>query len=160
MKFILIIISSLLVSACVSTSPTVNDPGMMTIQTGSILILNQPLAITQGKARTGVQHGKAVAGVNVNEPYCEFLINTIAKTTTTLPAGSYRITKNRGFQVPYATNYYLNITALRLESSPPSDIRQVECGIVSSGYESRYLTIKEFEMLAGDVMTLQATGKQ
>ena len=159
MKFILIIISSLLVSVCVYTSSTANDPGMMTIQTGSILILNQSLTIPQGKARTGVQHGKAVTGVNVNEPYCEFLINTIAKTTTTLPAGSYRITKNRGSQVPYGVNYYLNKTALRLESSPPSDIRQVECGIVSSGYESRYLTIKEFETLAGDVMTLQAKGK-
>lgn len=160
MKFILIIISSLLISACVYTSSTVNDPGMMTIRTGSILILNQSLTIPQGKARTGVQYGKAVTGVNVNEPYCEFLINTIAKTTTTLPAGSYRITKNRGYQVPNAINYYLNMTVLSLESSPPSGISHVECGIVFSGYESRYLTIKEFETLAGDVMTLQATGKQ
>lgn len=160
MKFFLIIIYSLLVSACVSTSSAVNDPNMMTIQTGSILILNQSLTIPQGKARTGVQYGKAVTGVNVNEPYCEFLINTIAKTTTTLPAGSYRITKNRGSQVPYGINYYLNKTALRLESIPPSDILQVECGIVSSGYESRYLTIKDFVTLAGDIMTLQATEKQ
>lgn len=160
MKFILIITFSLLMSACVSTSFTFKDPGMLAIQTGSILILNQSLTIQQGKARTGVQHGKAVTGVNMNEPYCEFLINTIAKTTTILPAGRYRITKNRGYQVPYAINYYLNMTSLSLESSPPSDIRKVECGIVSSGYESHYLTIKEFETLAGDVMTLQLTGKQ
>ena len=186
MKIILTLSLTLLLSACASIQSATGGPGLKTIPVGSVLKLNQPLTIPARRARTGVQFGKAAIGVDQWQPYCEFLVNTIAKTATTLPAGDYRITKVRRAEIPYAgvkpgsgkmvasssesaawptqvsgAGYsWLYKTTFSLESDVHPDIRQLECGnVFGTGYEARHITIREFEILAGDVMTLQVVEK-
>ena len=186
MKFILILSLSLLLAACGSIPLTASDPGLNTIPTGSILKLNQPLTIPALKVRTSIQNGEATAGVDPSEPYCEIEINTILETSTTLPAGNYKITRVLQYEYPFssikpdskkmvassdettawatqvasADFFWHYTTAFRLESNLHPDIRQLECGAVyDSGYYARHITIREFEILAGDVMTLQAVDK-
>ena len=186
MKFILTLTLSILISACVSTPSANRSPGLHTIAKGSILRLNQPLTIPAGKLRISVQFGEATVYANQDEPYCEFLVNTFAKTATTLPFGDYRITRILRYEDPFLGTRpnskkmvasssesaewvtqamspdfsWKYLTVFRLESDVHPDIRQVECGsIFYSGYEARHITIKEFEILAGDVMTLQTVGK-
>ena len=51
-------------------------------------------------------------------------------------------------------------TSFRLESNLYPDVRQLECGTVfDEGYYARHITIREFEILAGDVMSLQAIAR-
>jgi hypothetical protein len=187
MKFILTLCLSLLVSACTSIPLTASDPGLNTIRTGSILKLNQPLTIPALKVRTSIQNGEATASVDPSEPYCEIEINTILETSTTLPAGDYKITRVLQYEYPFSSvkpdskkmvasasettaweslamaspdSFWHYTTAFRLESNLHPDIRQLECGTVfDSGYFARHITIREFEILAGDVMTLQAVDK-
>lgn len=186
MRFTLTVSLLVLLSACATNPLATGGPGLYTIPVGSILKLNQPLNIPARKARTGVQYGKASIGTDPWYPYCEFLVNTIATTRTILPAGDYRVTKIRRAQIPYAKTKpgggqmvasagessiyiaqaaspsysWLYKTTISLESTVHPDIRQMECGSVfSTGYDARHITIKEFEELAGDVMTLEVAGK-
>ena len=182
MKFILTLSLSLLLSACTSIPLTASDPGLNTIPTGSILKLNQPLTIPALKVRTSIQNGEATTGVDPSEPYCDIEINTILETSTTLPAGNYKITRVLQYEYPFSSvkpdskkmvassdettawgsvdSFWHYTTAFRLESNLHPDIRQLECGTVfDTGYYARHITIREFEILAGDVMTLQAAGK-
>ncbi|HBE91769.1 MAG TPA: hypothetical protein DDW55_04300 [Gammaproteobacteria bacterium] len=183
MKFILTTILAILLSACTTTPSATDGPGLYTIPVGSVIQLNQALTIPARQARTAVQYGNATQGTDKWDPYCEFLVNTLAKTQTTLPAGDYRVTKIQRAQIPYANTKpsggqmvasadetttwvaqspsysWLYKTILLLESNTYPDVRQLECGTVFNGYEARHITIKEFEILAGDVMTLKITGK-
>ena len=187
MKFILSLTLSLLVSGCTSIPLTSSDPGLYTIPTGSILKLNQPLTIPALKVRTSVQNGEETVNVDPGEPYCEFEVNTILETSITLPAGNYRIIRVLRYEYPFShvrpdgkemvassseatawktvamaspDSIWHYTTAFRLESNLHPDIRLLECGTVfDSGYFARHITIREFEILAGDVMSLQAAGK-
>ena len=182
MKFILTLSLSLLLAACGSIPLTASDPGLNTIPTGSILKLNQPLTIPALKVRTSIQNGEATTGVDPSEPYCDIEINTILETSTTLPAGNYKITRVLQYEYPFSSvkpdskkmvassdettawgsvdSFWHYTTAFRLESNLHPDIRQLECGTVfDTGYYARHITIREFEILAGDVMTLQAVDK-
>lgn len=186
MKFILTLSLFLLVSACGSVPLTSSDPGLNTIPKGSILKLNQPLTIPALKVRTYIQHGEAAGNVDPNEPYCEIEVNTILESSTTLPAGNYKITRILQYEYPFSSGktngkkmvasanesmawatYAASVdsiwhytTAFRLESTLHPDIRQLECGTVfPSGYIARHITIREFELLAGEVMSLLAADK-
>ena len=185
MKFILTLTLSILISACVSTPSANRSPGLHTIAKGSILRLNQPLIIPAGKLRISVQFGEATVYANQDEPYCEFLVNTFAKTATTLPVGDYRITRILRYEDPFLgtrpnskkmvasssesaawlaiaspdSDWYYT-TVFRLESTAHPDIRQLVCGIFfPSGFQARDITLEEFETLAGNVMTLQIANK-
>jgi len=186
MKILLILTLSFMLSACVSTPPGSIGSGLYTVPVGSIVKLNQPLTIPGNKARTGVQFGKATISVNQYEPYCEFLVNTIKEKTITLPAGDYRVTRVRRYEIPIAgsrpsggtmvasssestawaaqaiapANDWLYTTAFRLESNAHPDIRQLECGnAFPAGYMmTHHITMNEFESLAGDILTLQLVG--
>ena len=186
MKFILTLTLSLLVAGCASTPLTSRDPGLYTIPVGSIVQLNQPLAILAGKVSTGIQFGEPSIAVNPDEPHCKFEVNTILTRDTTLPVADYRITRVVRFSDPFYSHQLSNnkqiassdntvawvamggspdshwyyTTVFRLESNAYPDIRQLVCGTVyPSGFEARDITINEFEALAGDVMTIQVTGK-
>jgi hypothetical protein len=188
MKFFLSLTLSLLVSGCATSIPlTSSDPGLYTIPTGSILKLNQPLTIPALSVRTSIQGGEASAYVDPSEPYCEIEVNTILETSKTLPAGDYKITRVLRYEFPFssvkpnskmmvastseaaawetvamfsANSIWHYTTAFRLESNLYPDVRQLECGTVfDEGYFARHITIREFEILAGDVMSLQPVGK-
>ena len=63
-----------------------------------------------------------------------------------------------GMASPDSHWYYT--TVFRLQSELHPDIRQLVCGTVfPSGFESRDITISEFETLAGNVMSLQIAVK-
>ncbi|MEA1889072.1 MAG: hypothetical protein U9N50_04745 [Pseudomonadota bacterium] len=186
MRFILTLALSLLFSACESIPSASRSPGLHTIPTGSIVKLNRALTIPAQRVRIGVQYGEVIAGVYTGEPYCQFEVNTISETATTLPAGEYRITRVLQYEDPYFSHlprskrrvasaseaaawatqamspdsHWTYTTVFRLESRLHPDIRQLVCGSTfPSGYEARHITIREFEILAGDVMTLQVAGK-
>lgn len=157
MKLILTLILSLLLSACVTTSSSTNDPGLYKIPVGSIVKLNQPLTIPAGKVKAGIQFGNITYSVNQYEPHCEFQVNTILRKDAILPAGDYRITKVRRFEFPIAGGKqsdenmlasasettawdvafagggsgamdWLYSTVFFLESDAYPDVRQLECG--------------------------------
>lgn len=186
MKFILIIVLSILLSACESLPSANRSPGLHTIPSGSVVKLNQALTIPAQRVKIGVQYGEAIAGVYTGEPYCQFEVNTISESATTLPAGEYRITRVLQYEDPFYSHHprskrivasaneaaawatqamspdshWTYTTAFRLESRLHPDIRQLVCGSTFlTGYEARHITIREFEILAGDVMTLQVAGK-
>ena len=187
MKWILTLILSLLISSCASAPTASSGPGLYKIPIGSTIKLNQPLTVTAGKVRAGVQYGKATLSVNQYEPYCEFHVNTILNKSITLPAGDYRITKIRRHEIPIAggqqnggnmvasfsessswssltaiapANDWLYTTSLYLESEAYPDIRLLECGnAFPAGFVfTHHITVNEFEALAGDVMTMQSAG--
>ena len=187
MKSILILPLSLLVSACGSVPLTSSDPGLYTIPTGSILTLNQSLTIPALSVRISIQEGEASVNVDPSEPYCDIEVNTILETSTTLPAGDYKITRVLRYEYPFSSEnpsskmmlasssetaawetlamfsqdtIWHYTTAFRLESELYPDVRQLECGTVfNEGYYARHITIREFEILAGDVMSLQTIAR-
>ena len=185
MKFILILSLPLLLSACASAPLTSSNPGLHTVPVGSVVKLNQPLTIRAGRVDTAVQYGEATLAVDPYEPHCKFEVNTIAKKTFMLPAGDYRITRvvrysdpffshNEGKTIRVASSsaaaawlgmaspdsHWYYTTVFRLQSELHPDIRQLVCGTVfPSGFESRDITISEFETLAGNVMSLQIAVK-
>jgi hypothetical protein len=187
MKFILTLSLSLLLAACTSISLTPSDPGLNTLHTGSILTLHQSLTIPALKVRTSIQDGVETVNVDPSEPYCEFEVNTILETSTTLPAGDYRVTRVLQYEFPFSSKKSKSInmvasssettawntlasaspdsiwhytTAFRLVSKLHADIRQLECGTVfDSGYFAHHITIKQFEKVAGDIMSLRSEEK-
>ncbi len=188
MKLILTLTLSLLLSACASTPSESGGPGLYHTPVGSIVKLNQALTIPAGKVRAGVQFGNVTYSVNQYEPYCEFHVNTILESNTTLPAGDYRVTKVRRFEFPIAGSQrnggnmvassseasawavvsamspardWLYTTSLYLESEAYPDIRLLECGnAFPAGFMmDHHVTLNEFEMTAGDIITIQAGAK-
>ena len=185
MKFILTLSISLLLTACESVPLTSSKPGLHTVPVGSVVKLNQPLTIRAGRVDTAVQYGEATLAVDPYEPHCKFEVNTIAKSTFALPAGDYRITRVVRYSDPFFSHkegntirvasssaaaawlgmaspdsHWYYTTVFRLQSELHPDIRQLVCGTVfPSGFESRDITISEFETLAGNVMSLQIAVK-
>jgi hypothetical protein len=53
-------------------------------------------------------------------------------------------------------SFWQYTTAFRLESKLYPGIRQLECGSVfDSAYFARHITIRQFEIVAGEIMSLQ-----
>ena len=184
MKFILTLGFSLMLTACASVPLTASDPGLNTVRTGSILTLHQPLTIPALKVRTSIQYGEETTAIDPSEPYCEFEVNTILETSVTLPAGEYKITRVLQYEFPFAgrnstssnmvsssneltawkvlafasaDSIWHYTTAFRLESNLHPDIRQLECGTVfGEGYFARHITIRQFKIIAGGIMSLRA----
>ena len=174
-------------SACASSPSGITASSLYGVPVGSIVKLNQALTVPGGKVRAGVQYGKPSLSVNQYEPYCEFQVNTILQNNANLPAGDYRITKVRRFEFPIAGEQqnggnmvasssessawavsfmspardWLYTTQLYLESDAYPDIRMLECGnAFPAGFMmDHHLTLNEFEMAAGDVISLQMTIK-
>jgi len=185
MKFIITLFLSLLLSACASAPITSSNPGLHSVPVGSVVKLKQPLTIRAGRVDTAIQYGEATLAVDPYEPHCKFEVNTIAKKTFTLPAGDYRVTRVIRYSDPFFSHkqgdalrvvasseaaawlgmaspdsHWYYTTVFRLQSELHPDIRQLVCGTVfPSGFESRDITISEFEALAGNVMSLHMAGK-
>ena len=182
MKLLPILSLIFLLPACISTPTEARSPGLHTVPVGSIVKLKQPLLIPAQRVRAGVQYGEATLSVYSSEPYCEFEVNTISDKEATLPAGDYRITRVRRYEDPFYTrqlehsnqvastseaiawgisamspdSHWTYTTVFSLESNVYADIRQLVCGnTFPSGFEARHITIREFEELAGDIMTIQ-----
>lgn len=179
MKYLLTVVIALTLTGCGDVPLTKNNPGLYSLPNGSILRLNEALTIPSRKARTGIQYGEATRGVDMWQPYCEVVVNTISDKQATIIPGDYRVTKTRRAQIPYAgttpdggnmiassdgaglslaqspSYAWLYKTTVSLESNDYPDIRQIECGAVyGTGYEARHITIREFEATVGNIITL------
>jgi hypothetical protein len=181
MRHTVVVILSVLLTACVTALPSGDAAPLYSIPTGSVLTLHTELTIPPGSARAAIQGGAVTTEADLDRyyPHCEFEVRTVADKPQIVAPGDFRIvrvvynTENYGAlptRVADAGGYaaftaadpsfvYLFYTELYLESAVQPNALRLTCGQVWDYALGSQPTIGEFKQAVGALVSLRAPAR-
>jgi len=180
-RLIFLTVLSFFLASCATNKPKEKKIYLSDVKTGSTLRINSPLTVPANEVRASLQFSKQMRSpgeVDKWEPYCQMVVNTIAKIDKEIPAIDFRVRRvvrdeepfsyqknsNRtmiasasddlSFLTSSAITTWLIKTYLYLESDQYPDIYRLVCAQAWDGYLSRRMYMDEFNDAVGKYLTI------
>ena len=171
MKNMLVLLGSLILTACTQTVVPKFDSPYYKIPLGSILVLHQSLTIPANQARVIIQNGRLVGRRDRDQyyPYCEFEILTLSESDQVIFPDRFKIHKlskqmdTSRLQVMYASLIMADNdnrliaynTVMYLSSQKQPDVYRLSCMYWTDDPMDDHLSVNQMNKTLGNILSIE-----